>query len=466
MRHVSILAIGTTLAQGINVTIMPLLSRMYSPADFGIMASFVSVTTILMGMSGFRYHYAIPFPKNERYAKALVVLSFILQAVFVVFISVVLMVFGRPLLTKISMDILIPYRLLIPIGVAGMGAYIALTQWAIREKLFKTLARTKITQSISGVLTKVILGLLGIRPLGLLLGSIVGQAGGITALAKSLLQNKGFPKPTLDDVKRVAFRYYKFPMFETWSGVLNTLGAQIMPVLLVVLFTPQVAGFFAMAQTLLYIPTTFIGQAIGQVFLQRASAARYEGKIKDVSTRAYSILFQLGLYPILILSLFAPSVFSFILGERWLEAGYFARIIGPWIAFAFACSPMDVLFSVLEMQGTRLIIEITQSLLRITAIVIGGFLGGAYWAVGLFSFVGFSIYLIKLFIIMKHLGNSIRETFNAPIKKAFVSFGLLFFPLLSVFLDSSFLFQLFLTFLSSVLYLILAYVAFRRRTDY
>jgi len=82
MRHVSILAGGTTIAQGLNVAIMPVLSRIYSPSDFGVMAVFVSVTAILTELSGFRYHLAIPLPKQERYAKALIVLSSLLQDCF------------------------------------------------------------------------------------------------------------------------------------------------------------------------------------------------------------------------------------------------------------------------------------------------------------------------------------------------------------------------------------------------
>jgi len=466
MRHVSILAGGTAVAQGLGIAVMPIISRIYSPADFGVMAVFASVTAILTELSGFRYHLAIPLPKQDRYAKALVVLSFLLQAVFVVFISIAILVLGKTILSKISMEVLIPYRYLIPVGVAGMGAYLALTQWAIREKLFQAIAKTRVTQSVSGILTKVILGLLGLKPLGLLLGSIVSKAGGITTLVRSIIKKKGIPKPLKEDIKRVASRYRKFPIFETWSGILNTMGTQIMPILLVVFFNPKVAGLFAMAQSLLLIPSVFVGQAIGQVFVQKASVARYEGTIKEVSLRAYSILFQLGLFPILILSLFAPMIFSFFLGEAWIEAGYFAQIIGPWVAFNFACSPMDVLFLVADIQGTRFLIEIIQNILRITVIVIGGIFGGAYWAVGLFSFVGLSVYIVKLFILLQKTGSSKREIFFKPLKKVFLSLGLIIPLLLSFLFKMPFLLQLILLIFSSALYFLIAYYTIVKKADY
>lgn len=399
MRHVSILAGGTTIAQGLNVAIMPVLSRIYSPSDFGVMAVFVSVTAILTELSGFRYHLAIPLPKHQRYAKAVVVLSFFLQAVFVVVISLILLIVGKPLLKMISMETLIPYRYFIPVAVAGMGAYIALTQWAIREKLFQTIARTKVTQSISGAVAMVSLGFLGFRPLGLLIGKIIGQAGGITTLARSIFKKKGLPKPPLADIKRVALRYRKFPMYSTWSGMLNTVGRQIMPILLVALYDPQVAGLFAMAQNLLHIPAVFVGQAIGQVFLQRASVARYEGNLKELSLKTYTLLLRLGFFPILLISFFAPPVFSFVLGPKWLEAGSFARVLGPWLAFAFAYSPMSVLFSVLDRQGVGLATEIVYITARVAAFWIGTTFGGPILSATLFGSVGF----IVLFLRMNYL---------------------------------------------------------------
>lgn len=435
MRHVSILVGGTTIAQGMNIAIMPVLSRIYSPADFGVMAVFVSVTAILTVLSGFRYHLAIPLPKQERYAKALVVLSFSLQAAFVIFTGIVLLVAGKLVLSKISMEILIPYRYLIPVGVAGMGAYIALTQWAIREKLFQTIARTKVTQSASGAFTMLFLGLGGLRPIGLLIGKIIGQTGGATTLARSILKKKGLPKPPPRDIKRVALRYRNFPMFDTWSGMLNTLGRQIMPILLVAFYDPQVAGLFAMAQNLLVIPSVFIGQAIGQVFLQKASVARYEGNLKELSIRAYTILLRLGFFPILLISFFAPPVFSFVLGPEWLEAGSFARVLGPWLAFAFAYSPMSTLFSILDRQGIGLVSEIIYISARVAAFWIGSTFGGPILAAGIFGGVGFFVLLFRMNYLLSVTGNSIRTLLKSNVVIFMETALMLVLPVGALFLD-------------------------------
>lgn len=424
IRHISLVAGGTTIAQGINIATMPLLSRIYSPADFGVMAVFVSVTSILVEISGLRYHFAIPLPKHERYANALVILSFVLQALFVVFISLVLFVFGKPILSELSMDVLMPYRLLIPVGVAGMGTYLILTYWAIRKKLFSTIGRTRVTQSLSGVLTKMALGVFGFRPIGLLLGSVVSQAGGISTLSLGLIKGKGFPKPVRSDIKRVAVRYRKFPIYSTWTGMLNTVGRQIMPILLVSFYTPHVAGLFSMAQNLLHLPSAFIGQAIGQVFLQRASVARHQGSLKDLSMRTYTILLRMGLFPILLLAFFAPPVFSYVLGGKWLEAGYFARVLGPWIAFSFAYSPMSNLYSILDRQAAGLIFEIFYIAARVLAFWVGTAFGGPLLAAAFFGIVGFTVLFFRMNYILAAAGNDMRHILKTNMR-VFLETGLL-----------------------------------------
>jgi len=414
MRHVSILAGGTTIAQGLNVAIMPILSRIYSPADFGVMAVFVSITAILSTFSGLRYQLSIPLPKQDHYAEAAMFLSLGLQAFCLVIISILIISFGQAFIGS-ALDEVRPFRFFIPVAVAGIGVYSTFNQIAIRKKGFRTIAKTKVTQSISANLTKLVLGFLGFRPLGLLIGYILGQIGGISTLARSLFIKNGFPKLQLKKVKRVAIRYKNFPLFETWSAMLNVVGSMIMPILLAVFFDSKTAGLFAMSQNLLFLPSALVGQAIGQVFLQRASVAKYRGNLKQLAIASYSIMVNLGFFPILMVSFFAPSFFPFFLGENWIESGAFARVLGPWVAIGFAASPMDNLFLILDKQQKLFYIEVIQTVTRVVAIVLASLHESTIFAVLFFSAIGFSIYILKIFIVLGKSGSSIKEILEGPI---------------------------------------------------
>ena len=82
IRDVSFVAGGTAISQAIAILMLPVLSRIYTPDNFGIAAVFASAVTILSGISGLRYYLAIPLPKSERYANAVITLSLIIQFVF------------------------------------------------------------------------------------------------------------------------------------------------------------------------------------------------------------------------------------------------------------------------------------------------------------------------------------------------------------------------------------------------
>jgi len=427
--HVAILVGSTAIAQAVGILTIPIISRIYSPSDYGIMAVYASVIAILVEISGFRYQYAIPLPKHDRDAKALFLLSLGLHIIFIFFLSLFLFFAGAFFLKYISMSELIPYRYMFPIGILVTGFYVMLMQWAIRARLFSSIARTKVTQSVSGALTKIILGFLGIRPMGLVIGTIVAQSGGITTLLSSLLKEKGLPRIDLADIRRVALRYRKFPMYNTWSGLLNTFGMQVVPILIVTYYSPDVAGLFAMAQSLLHLPSALAGEAVGQVFLQRASVARYKETLKDLSFRTYIFLLTLGFFPLLLISFFSPTIFSVILGERWIEAGMYARIIGPWIAYGFVYSPLSRLYSLLERQGIGLLFEIVFIISRISAFWLGAYFGNPLLSVGLFSLVSFLIPIVRMLDLLMAAGLNFKTVFFSTL---FVMIEALFLILIPV----------------------------------
>ena len=307
------------------------------------------------------------------------------------------------------MTSLIPYKLLIPIGLFTTGVYVVLTQWAIREKLFSDIGRTKITQSLSGAFAKIALGLLGVRPLGLLIGTIIAQGGGISTLLRSLVRKKGIPWTEKKNMRRVALRYRNFPLFGTWADLVNTVGFQIVPLLLVVFFNTKTAGLFAMGQRLLSLPADFVGKAIGQVFVQRASVANNTGGLETLSLRTFELLLRIGFFPLLLISFFGPVVFSIVIGESWHGAGVYARFLGPWAAFAFAYSPMTVLYVIQDRQKVFLYFEMIHLLLKVLALCIARFYANPLLSIVLVSVFGLTTSIIRAIELLTFTGTSAKK---------------------------------------------------------
>ena len=82
-KKIAILVTGTLVAQLITILLTPLLSRIYSPSDFGLFAIFFSTTGILSSIIGGRYEIAIVQPKkmSESMTLAFISLSIMLLSI-------------------------------------------------------------------------------------------------------------------------------------------------------------------------------------------------------------------------------------------------------------------------------------------------------------------------------------------------------------------------------------------------
>lgn len=447
IKDVSFVAGGTAISQAIAILMLPVLSRIYTPDNFGIAAVFASAVTILSGISGLRYYLAIPLPKSERYANAVIILSLIIQFVFSLLLCLFLIITDFNFFTKIRLEGLYQYRYLVPIGVFLIGLYVTFTQWAIRSKSFSTIGKTKISQSIAGNVAKVILGLLDLKPLGLLLGEIISRASGITTLYKGIVSTRGVPKTTKRDILRVAAKYRNFPLFDIWTAFLNTAGYHLVPYLILMFFDSQTTGYFSMAFTLMAVPGALIGTAIGQVFLQKAASAHNSGNLKELVFKTYLTLLRLSLFPILLLSILSPTIFSVILGKQWADAGVYAMLLGPWVMIMFIQSPLSNIFSILGLQKQGLLLEIMYSVSRISAFLIGTLWKDASIAIFFLSIAGFLVTIVRLWYVLIASGNSTNHILKISLPVFTETMMLLFVPVTIYFLFSNTLALLSATFM-------------------
>ena len=78
VKGVSALTTGTALAQLILLLVSPILTRIYSPSDFGDLAIFLSILSVISVFVCGRYELAIVLPKNVEEAINVLGLSFFL----------------------------------------------------------------------------------------------------------------------------------------------------------------------------------------------------------------------------------------------------------------------------------------------------------------------------------------------------------------------------------------------------
>jgi len=398
------LATGTGIAQIIGILSMPILARLYAPEAFGVTALFVSLTTIFGVLACMRYELSIVLPENDSEAANLLGVS-LLFTLIITFCTALIIWFGSTfILGWINMSELAPYLWLIPIGVLFQGLFTAFNYWNTRTKHFTRLSIANVSKQISNTTGTLGAGFAGYATGGAMIVANVGsQVIATIVLGGQILRdNAKFLIKSINWRKMTASmkRYRKFPIYSSWSILLNTISWQLPALILGVFFSPKIVGYYALGFRVIQMPMQLIGQAISQVFIQRAAKAKNENKLTPLVDELIRHLFVIGLFPALLLSIIGKDLFVIIFGYNWLEAGVYSQILSVFGLIWFVSSPMSTLFSVLGMQKIGLKVQFVILSTRIIALLTGVYFNDGRLAIILFSISGIVSYCILLILIL------------------------------------------------------------------
>ena len=426
-RGISVLIGGTASAQLLSVIASPLLTRLYSPDDFGMLAVFTALLAFFTVVSAGRYDLAIPLPDNDQDAAHLVILGFGLVICTTAISAVIFLVWPQQISTAINTPQLANYLWIIPLGVFFLGSYQVFSNWAVRQKQFSVIAKTKIYQSIGTLAIQ--LGAHSLGSLALVGGHAAGQGIGASGLALSALKRPELKHSSWKEIHKQARRYKNFPIFSTWTALFNTASLQFAPLIFIAIFGATVTGLYALTLRMLTLPTSLIGNAVGSVFLSEAPKAKREGTLAELVTKLHARLAMAGALPLVILLFFGPDLFALVFGEEWRKAGVYSQWMAPWIYLQFQWSPLSTLATVLELQQQALIAQILTFVLRFGSIMIALLLGfSADNSIFIFAIVSAIVYLLIMFWFLKKAEVKISSICITDIKYISVSL-ILIFPL-------------------------------------
>lgn len=371
-KNVFILSSGTALAQLIPVMIAPILSRIYSPEEFGRLALYLAIIQILGSLSTGRYELAILLPKEEKRGVQLTLIS-IFFTVVVSFISlIVVLVYNTELAVLLGDPKLDVWLYLVPVSVLMVGVFNALNYYNTRVKKFKNIARANIYKSSGGGVVQLVLGGLKLTSGGLILGQTLSHFFGNIRLSKTLLENKEtILDSKIPELKDLAKRYIDFPKFSMWGIFLNSLSANVINMFVSRVFSLSTVGFYSLAYRYLGLPSTLVGNAFSQVYMVEASESRRKkGNAKEEFLGVLKKLSVVSLLFLIIGVFFVEEVFVIVFGEEWRFSGKYARILIPLFAIRLVVTALSVTFSVFEKQRESLIWNIILVAASIFAMII------------------------------------------------------------------------------------------------
>ncbi len=411
---------GTTLAQLLGILAAPLLTRLYAPDAFGIAAVFTSLCAILGVVASLRYELAIMLPESEEEAANIVALSLGLPVLVSILSALLLWMYANPILAVVHATYLKSYLWLIPISVLVTGFLTVFNLWSSRLKHFGSMSIARVSNSV--VSTGAMLGA-GYAGYASAVSMIVSRLSG-QIISTGLLWLQLWPQARDMFWKSVSWRgismgfkrYRKFPLFSTWEALLNSISWQLPVFMLSNFFSSEVVGYYALGFRIIQFPMSLIGASIGQVFFQRAAEAKVDGTLANVVEATFRELTKFGLFPMVVLLMVGPEIFSFVLGSRWLESGIYAQILSPWAFMWFVTSPLSTLICVLEKQEFGLLINVFILATRFVSLFAGGMLGNVRIALLLFSASGVTVYGYFLFWLLVSVGSGWRVLVGTMVK--------------------------------------------------
>lgn len=395
------LSTGTIIAQIIPFAATIILSRLYSPDEMGEWGVFSSYGAILAIVGCFRYEGAIVNAKSQSDAYQLTYISIILSLIFVLVLYVIAFILK---LTGINMGMNLSAIIMLPIYIFTLLQVQSLTNLSTYLREYKLIATNTINRSVSQTVSRILLGGVKTNRQGMIVGAIIGNIISLFTLGRSIgiLKNtNSFHRlRSLELIKE----YKYFPLYDLPSSLLNTVSSYCPAILLSWFFQEAVVGFFSMAHNLLYIPMSFIGSAVSQLFYRDASENIHNGKsITSLTKRLFISLYFMASIFMCLLILCEGWLFGVILGSRWNDVGHYVVLLSPWLLLVTALSPLSTIFYVKGKQKVNMNLNIMGVIIRVASIAVvallfhSGFL--TIFSFGLSSFI---FQLVQGYFILKY----------------------------------------------------------------
>jgi O-antigen/teichoic acid export membrane protein len=347
-RNVLTLLSGTAIAQLIPLLATPVLTRIYTPEQFGALAILLAVANPLSLLVCGRYDLTVVLPRDDERANVLARLALLLAMVVSLLLGGLLWSFREPLSGLMGGEVALTPVLLAPLLFLLMGFFQPLNNWLIRKQAFRAMSVNKMVQTTGITLVSLGLGWWAFEH-GLMVGYVAGWALYV-AFGAMQVRWKGFRFMPLQfaAMREAAMAYRSFPLYNALPAVMNTATLSIPVFLLTRVFDEQVTGQFNLCRQTIFLPVTFFATSFMQVYMQRASSTVAAGEaVLPSLRRSVQLLGGLALALVLVLLTAGPFLFGLVFGAQWTEAGTYARILALPIALQFVVVPLTPLLPAL-----------------------------------------------------------------------------------------------------------------------
>lgn len=372
-RNVLTLMTGTGISQIIPLAVTPILTRIYSPEQFGVFALFIAIASSLSTVATGRYELAIMLPRKDTDAANITILSMAINCFVSSLLFIIAWLFNDQISNLLGSRSISTWLYFVPLSVFLNGIYLSLNYWSNRKKLYTLMANRRIIHSCGTAGVQLGLGMLQAGSAGLVFGSISGQALAVGIMGKMIYNNNQKIYKNIDKIKILALakRYKNYPKFLVPAHTLNAFSVQLPLIFINSIFGLATSGFFMLAERVVSSPISLISGSIADVFRQQISQSYITDRnCKAEFESALKKLIIISIPPFTVFAIVSPYLFSFLFGEKWSISGEYAQIMSPMFFIRFITNPLSNVAIIAQKNRYELYLQIALLMLLIAATLI------------------------------------------------------------------------------------------------
>lgn len=369
-RSAVVMLVGSILAQGLAVAVLPILTRLYSPEAIGLQALFVSVSGVMVFVATMRLDLAVVLPQDPRTASRLVALVFF-QAVVVGLLVLLLAAPGLRVLrevvpgspSQVWLCFLAPMILFGAIFWAGQST-------ATRQARFGMIVAANLCMSLTFVVSAVAIGILHPFDEGIVVSRLAGQMAGVAALgALGMITLSFVRKPIAMGARELWRTYWQFPAFNTPYSLIALVSRDMPLYVFAATGGVGLAAAYALARTIMVAPISLASAALSRVFYREATIHWQTPRLERLATSLSRVGLVMSAPSFALMLCWGDEVFVLVFGDSWRTAGQFAQALAVPVWLALQNGWPERVFEIAQRQYVSFSIQLTFDLLNVSIIV-------------------------------------------------------------------------------------------------
>jgi len=363
-------------SQFVILAFTPLLTRLFSPAEFGLAAIFTTMLNITASICVWKFDRIIPNSKHPREVAVLSMVGFGFLTLYCFTVFTLIVQESSLLSLWQGFEQLGSLLYLLPIAIYFVGIRDLCHSWHVWKSDMVPVSNARWFYALSYIGFSLLFALIGHNYIGLVAGRVIAFAvAGIYLIYSCRELVLLFTRKNISDLKSILNKAVPLASQSCAVTVLNTFSKSLIIVFVSQLFGLAVVGQYALVTRLVLTPMQVITKSLGLSFWSRAAELAREKsfrKLQKLYLKVIAVMILLAL-AVAAVSLLSRFYLPIILGSQWANTGQILVAALPLLMgnIIFASTNHLVVF---DMQRLQLIADGVRVILLVSSFFISSVL--------------------------------------------------------------------------------------------